>query len=282
MENKVEPGGKYGQNSSDNRPEASTSDGITRVTDGENIVNNMVPDDRQTIITSRHGAPGKKVSTYLFEFLMLFLAVFCGFIADNWREKLSEHQREKTFINSIVEDIKSDTLQSKIIIERLKSMHNGIDSVLIALSSPEIIVNSNYAYKVWTKNLGLEVFVSNDRTIQQLKSSGELRLIRNNAVSDRIMKYDQKVKKYYTQSGLMYNAITNMTYYSQLFDFINLNKNQSGPIPLTELGKQSLNQAYSHLDLWNRGLTGLISWLENVNEEGKDLVVFIQKEYHLK
>jgi hypothetical protein len=35
--------------------------------------------------------------------------------------------------------------------------------------------------------MGLEVFVSNDRTIQQLKSSGELRLIRNKAVSDKIM-----------------------------------------------------------------------------------------------
>ena len=135
---------------------------------------------------------------------------------------------------------------------------------------------------LWTKNLGLEVFVSNDRTIQQLKSSGELRLIRNKEVSDRIMKYDQTLKKYYTQSNLMYNAITNMTYYSQLFDFIRLSKDQQVPVPLTEQGKRSLNQAYSHLDLWNRGLIGLISWLEIVNEEGKSLVVFIQKEYHLE
>jgi hypothetical protein len=224
----------------------------------------------------------KKPWEYLFEFLMIFFAVFCGFIADNWREQLSEHKREKTFIKSIVEDLKSDTLESNIIIERLKIINKGLDSVLIELSSPGVLENSNNVFRLWTKNMGLEVFVSNDRTIQQLKSSGELRLIRNKAVSDRIMKYDQTLKKYYTQSNLMYNAMTNMTYYSQLFDFINLNKNQNIPVPLTEQGKKSLNQAYANLDLWNRGLIGLISWLEIVNEEGKSLVVFIQKEYHLK
>ncbi len=265
MEQTIEPGDKSSEKASNNKQETVPADASIPIS-----VNNP------------NRAPGKKIRTYLFEFLMLFLAVFCGFIADNWREKLSEHQREKTFISSIVEDIKSDTLQSSNVIERLKVMHNGIDSVLIALLSPDVIENSNYVYRIWTKNLGLEVFVSNDRTIQQLKSSGELRLIRNKEVSDRIMRYDQTLKKYYTQSNLMYNAITNMTYYSQLFDFISLSKDQQVPVPLTEQGKLSLNQAYSHLDLWNRGLIGLISWLEIVNEEGKSLLVFIQKEYRLE
>src|SRR5512135_1675570 len=159
----------------------------------------------------------RRVWDHLFDFLMLFLAVFCGFMADNWREQLSEHQREKIFISSIVEDLRSDTLESRAIIDRLTQMHSGIDSVLIELSSPGIIKNSNNAFRLWTKNLGLEVFVSNDRTIQQLKSSGELRLIRNKAVSDSIMRYDQTLKKYATQSNMMYNALTDMTLYSQLF-----------------------------------------------------------------
>ena len=163
----------------------------------------------------------------------------------------------------------------------MKRISSGIDSVLLALSSPEIIDNSNNAYRLWTKNLGLEVFVSNDRTIQQLKNSGELRLIRNKAVSDRIMKYDQTLKKYYVQSNLMYSALRDLTNYSQLFDFISLDKNRNIPVPLTEQGKKLLNQAYANLQLWNRGLIGLISWLKEVNEEGTKLVIFIQKEYHL-
>jgi len=96
------------------------------------------------------------------------------------------------------------------------------------------------------------------------------------------MKYDQTLKRYYTQSDLMYSALTNLTYYSQLFDFISLNRNPGVPAPMTEQGKQVLNQAYSHLFLWNRGLMGLISYLEAVNTEGSELVTFIQDQYRLK
>jgi hypothetical protein len=274
-------GDKTSENPTNHESE-KISDVKISVAQTDNISSKQETEPMETHAYHLHRAPGKKIWHYFFEFLMLFLAVFCGFIAENWREQLREHRREKEFIRSIVEDIKSDTLQSNRTILQLKRIRSGIDSVLILLSSPEIFDKSNDAYRLWTKNLGLEVFVSNDRTIQQLKNSGELRLIRNKAVSDRIMKYDQTLKKYYTQSNLMYSAVLDVTNYSQLFDFISLDKNKNIPVPLTEQGKKSLNQAYSHLQLWNRGLIGLISWLEEVNEEGTRLVIFIQKEYHLE
>jgi len=224
----------------------------------------------------------KRARDHFFDFILLFLAVFCGFLADNWREKLSEHQREKIFIRSLIEDVISDTIGSGKTLNRLRTMNAGLDSVLVLLSDPETVKNSNEVFSLWTKNLGMEVFVSNDRTIQQLKSNGELRLIRKKEVSDMIMKYDQTLKRYYTQSDLMYSALTNLTYYSQLFDFISLNRNPGVPVPMTEQGKQVLNQAYSHLFLWNRGLMGLISYLEAVNTEGSELVTFIQDQYRLK
>lgn len=244
-------------------------------------ITNQAPDQMEIHASHLHHAPGKKIWHYFFEFLLLFLAVFCGFIAENWREQLRDREREQEYIHSLTEDIKSDTLQSGLILSQLKKINAGIDSVMIALSAPETVNNSEYAYRLWTKNLGLEVFVSNDRTIQQLKNSGELRLIRNKAVSDSIMKYDQTLKKYGVQSGLIYSALRDLTNYSHLFDFIRLNKNKNTPVPLTEQGKKLVNQAYANLELWNRGLIGLISWLEQVNGEGARLLVFIQKEYHL-
>ncbi len=253
----------------------------TQYTKTESIVEKPYSENSGTKHTKSIFSSRKKAKAYLFEFLMLFLAVFCGFIADNLREKLSEHQREKIFIRSIVDDIRSDTLESNKVIDRLKLMKQGIDSVMIELSSSHVAVNSNNLYRLWSKSMGLEVFVSNDRTIQQLKSSGELRLIRNIPVSDRIMKYDQTLKRYYTQSNLMYSAMSNMTYYSHVFDFIKLSENQNVPIPLTEEGQNSLNLAYGNLELWNRGLGGLIGWLENVNEEGKSMIIFIKGEYNL-
>ncbi|MCB0571354.1 MAG: hypothetical protein KDC66_16395, partial [Phaeodactylibacter sp.] len=59
-------------------------------------------------------------------------------------------------------------------------------------------------------------------------------------------------------------------------------KGPTRPVPLTDQGKKYVNQAFSQLDLWNRGLFGLISWLETVHENGKGLLDFIIKEYDVE
>jgi len=280
MAENADTGDKTLENSSNHESE-KPSDIKTTIVESDNIIPKQGPENMEIHAHHLHRAPGKRIWHYFFEFLMLFFAVFCGFIAENWREQLRENQREKEFIHSLVEDIKSDTLQSEKILLELKRTSAGIDSVLNALSSPGITENSNEVYRLWTSNLDIKAFVSNDRTIQQLKNSGELRLIRNKDVSDRIMHYDQSVKNYYQQSNFMYSAQSDQHIYSQLFDFIGLKKELNIPVPLTEQGKRSLNEAYAHLQLWNSGLAGLISYLEGVNEEGKKLVIFIQEEYHI-
>ena len=39
---------------------------------------------------------------------MLFLAVFCGFMAENFREHQIEHKREKEYITSLIKDVELD------------------------------------------------------------------------------------------------------------------------------------------------------------------------------
>jgi len=60
--------------------------------------------------------PRKKFTHYFWEFFMLFLAVFCGFLAENWREHIVEHQREKKYILSLIGDIRKDTSELSNII----------------------------------------------------------------------------------------------------------------------------------------------------------------------
>src|SRR5262245_54140253 len=80
----------------------------------------------------------KKFTHYLWEFLMLFLAVFCGFLAENIREHKIEREREKQFIKSLAGDIKAD----KEIIDNLipgwstKSLQS--DSLMNLLAGKEI------------------------------------------------------------------------------------------------------------------------------------------------
>jgi hypothetical protein len=229
-----------------------------------------------------HVTHKKKWGEYLLEFLMLFLAVFLGFLAENLREQNVEHHREKEYVQSLVEDLKSDTLQANEILVKLNERSIGIDSVIAALSSSEIIENSNNAYRLWSRNMGFADFITNDRTIQQLKNSGALRLIRNKVVSDGIMKYDQVLRDFYSQSAVMNGVLGDQHIYSQLFDFRNLDKYTNIAIPLPEQGRKMLNEAYANRKVWQYALSGLISRLKVVNEEGKAFLLIIQKEYELQ
>jgi len=250
--------------------------------ESDNIIPNQESENIKFDTNRQHHAPGKKTLHYLLEFLLLFLAVFCGFIAENWREQGAENKLEKEFIYSMVEDIKSDILQSNELLIELKSGKVVTDSVMIELSSPGIIWDSNNAYRLWSKNIGFPDFISNDRTIQQLKNTGGLTLIRNKAVSDAIIKYDQTVKNYGVQADAMLIIVSDQHIFNQLFDFINLDNNVNTPVPLTDHGKKLLSEAYADRKMWKLGVSALINRLEEINEEGKRVVIFIQKEYHLE
>ena len=52
-----------------------------------------------------HKAPGSGWKHYFFEFFMLFLAVFFGFLAENLREHLSDKEKGKVYIASLVEEL---------------------------------------------------------------------------------------------------------------------------------------------------------------------------------
>src|SRR5678815_4472219 len=51
----------------------------------------------------------KKWTHYLWEFLMLFLAVFCGFLAENQREHMIEHERERQYSKQLLADLRKDS-----------------------------------------------------------------------------------------------------------------------------------------------------------------------------
>src|SRR4026209_843459 len=80
----------------------------------------------------------KKWTHYIWEFLMLFLAVFCGFLAENIREHQVERTREKQFIRGLVEDLAEDTSTLSGIVTELDQNVQRMDSLMQILASPDI------------------------------------------------------------------------------------------------------------------------------------------------
>ena len=135
--------------------------------------------------------PRKKWTHYFWEFLMLFLAVFCGFLAENQREHLIEHQREEQYMNTMLEDLKADIPLLNSTIKDWNEVNKSIDSVTDAISFPLDRTDLPKVYRHINGALNYWSFMYNDRTITQLKNSGGFRLVRNKTVANKIIAYDQ-------------------------------------------------------------------------------------------
>ena len=151
----------------------------------------------------RHSSPApgrtntsrKKWTHYFWEFLMLFLAVFCGFLAEYQLEQTIERHREKDYIISMVEDLEADTANLSVTINGFKLIESRLDSVIRGFDE-----SINHYSKSWTNSFilsfkgGYPDFYYSDRTIQQLKNAGGMRLIKNETAANGIIQYDAVIK----------------------------------------------------------------------------------------
>ena len=133
----------------------------------------------------------KKWTHYFWEFLMLFLAVFCGFLAENQREHMIEHQREKQYMITMLEDLKADIPLLNGTVKNWNEVSKSIDSVADAILFPIANTDLTKVYRHINEALNVWSFTYNDRTITQLKNSGGFRMLRNKEVAGKIIAYDQ-------------------------------------------------------------------------------------------
>jgi hypothetical protein len=161
-----------------------------------------------------HSSHGRKNwKSYIWEFLMLFLAVFCGFLAEYQLEHKIEGDREKQYMQSMLEDLKADTARiSKFSID-IDTNQLKIDSLIHLLRRPDRILYSNAIYyfaRVIT--VPAPRFELNDRTYEQMKSSGMLRLITDKEVADSVSTY------YATQTTFKQQEELQLTRMNTYFD----------------------------------------------------------------
>lgn len=137
----------------------------------------------------------KKWTHYLWEFLMLFLAVFCGFLAENQREHYVEHQRELQYMKSLLIDLKKDRIDLRADTSKgwIPVVYN--DSLSSELQKRPLQGREKRIYHFLLLYTTLIDFTYHDRTITQLKNSGGFRMVRNQKVSDALLDYDTYIRQ---------------------------------------------------------------------------------------
>jgi hypothetical protein len=136
------------------------------------------------------GGTRKKWTHYFWEFLMLFLAVFCGFLAENQREHFVEHQREKQYIHTLYGDLKADTAFFRRYQSWLLRMDKRLDSLIRMINTGEYVNNAYDFYNLALNSRTIRYHEYHNSTYEQLKNSGNLRLLRSRGVADSLTQYN--------------------------------------------------------------------------------------------
>jgi len=248
----------------------------------------------------------KKWTHYLWEFLMLFLAVFCGFLAENQREHMVEHQREEQYMGTMLEDLKSDIPLLNGTIESWNEVNKSIDSVTDAISFPLDKTDLPKVYRHINEALNYWSFMYNDRTITQLKNSGGFRLIRNKTVANKIIAYDQfnndaarniamQHNKFYENATALRSRVLLEEIISEIHEKYNndppplsinswidslLNKNK---VPLVEEDKTKLMFELKNSLIALKRDYGNMDWGYSQQQKMiNELINLVQEKYHLK
>jgi len=233
----------------------------------------------------------KKWTHYFWEFLMLFLAVFCGFLAEYQLEHKIERDREKQYVQSLMNDLKTDVFNiDSVQKENLLIKQRG-DSLFLLLTFPDFSKSTNSIY-FNSRTFSTSVFFTlTDGTIKQLNNSGGLRLIKKKNVVDRLQLYQniysnisqlQDLRETQKQS---YRDVMCKVFDVRIFEtMVNGNKIQrpGGNPALFSQNKELINELLVRAHFVKRNNAGIINKLEELKQNSLSLQKLITKEYHLK
>jgi hypothetical protein len=225
---------------------------------------------------------------------MLFLAVFAGFLAENQREHFIEHNREKQFIRSLIYDVEADTVRLNELIHHRIVREALLDSITFLLNSDSAEKKSKdiYFWGVIIPRVTVYQFTPNEGTMQQLKNSGGLRLIRKVFVADSIIRYDAAIRslmRFDIQEQDVVNVQREMA--PKIFDGLALSKfsdPDNNPIrlnynpPLTAGYKNSLNEFNYRLNSLKNVSKGYRREARKLLKQATNLIITLKKEYGLK
>ena len=247
--------------------------------------------------------PRKKWHHYFWEFFMLFLAVTLGFFVENQREHFVEHQREKKFMKSMLHDLSRDTTAMTSHAQFQSRAVVYADSLVQILNGAHASSFGNDIY-YYSRILSIfNPFFYSTATINQLKSTGSLRLIRKSDIVDSILNYydiyaqriqavesniEKEVLDFRTAMGEVINAevIRTMIDTSKLILIAPTRGNfiarpQNNP-PLLNKDRRAINQLCTYanflLTLYQFQLTNL----GTQKSRAITLMQMIQKEYQLE
>jgi hypothetical protein len=227
----------------------------------------------------------KKWTHYFWEFLMLFLAVFCGFLAEYQLEHKIEKEKGMQYIRSFYNDLKTDTAEFTGLIDKYENKMNALSKRKECFDSLTGHTGSlnRCIVKLIRNCTSFPDFVNADQTLLQLKNAGGLRLL-SQSDADSILDYDKDVRLFITYETTGYQErqynIREFLYSIRNYKSIELN-NADPTIPaLITNEPEKINHFFVMLSEYTAASNGHLLSLKKLKLKAAGLINYFKGKYH--
>jgi len=222
---------------------------------------------------------------------MLFLAVFCGFLAEYSLEHKIEKDRERQYIRSFVEDLEADIVGLNTRIAYCQLTIKRADSAILVLNDPDLEKKAADIYYFLRWMHRSDLFSVNDRTVIQLRNAGGMRLVSSKVVSDSVVSYYKEVDfiRFIYEEQVEWRRSLR-PYFPDIFDGNDYGKaiddknnviRSATPVKLRSNNPSAINALILGLNNIKGINKGLIRRMENLKARAKATSEVIINEYHL-
>ncbi len=153
----------------------------------------------------------KNLKEYILEGLMIFIAVSLGFAAESLREHLVNKEREQIYMESFYSDLQNDQKDLPRLIGNITDQQletaSSLERLLPNVQTNTVADSIYYCLRKIIRQQGIRGYIT-DRTIEQIKNAGEMRLISKKEIADSLIDYYKGIvyTEYLQQTLLGYKA----------------------------------------------------------------------------
>lgn len=124
------------------------------------------------------------------EIVLVVIGILIALQVNTLNESRKEQAQLRTYVSSLREDLENDISMVEVIIFQSEEIISRIDSLCVYVQNKKIDDLSNLDLLCFTLNKPHRPYKWNRATLDELKSSGSLRIIKNDSLIKRIAKYD--------------------------------------------------------------------------------------------
>jgi hypothetical protein len=226
----------------------------------------------------------KKWTHYFWEFLMLFLAVFCGFLAEYQLEHKIEKERGRQYVRSFYDDLKTDTTIFTGVINRFEQKQIAFRKKKECYQQlPQQLRSYNPCLAdLFNEAGGFPDLITEDRTLQQLKNAGGLRLLKKED-ADSILVYDRMIRDYARAeaTGLQECQYRLREQISSMINYKNLALEKEDPLVpfLNTDDQQKIDKFFVTLDEYDINTNRMNRTVKKIKEKAIRLIEYFKNKY---